>query len=99
MASNVFCSTRAAHLSHAMSIAKVSIELRRSASNRSIRFSREADLEASLSRNDMELSRQRHVSDSVLVLAQGSEDSGSDVKPTVPTSSALVAQAMSPCAV
>lgn len=99
MASNMFCSTRVAHLSHAMNIAKVSIELRTSASNRSIRFSREADLETSLSRKDMELCRQLQLSDSVPALPQGSRDSGSDVELTVPCPSAFIAKAISPCAV
>lgn len=95
----MFCSTRAAQVSHAMNIAKVSIELRTSASKRSIRFSREADLETSLSRKDMEPSRQQQLSDSVRVLPQGSRDSDSDVEPTVWCPSAFIAQSMSPCAV
>jgi hypothetical protein len=82
-----------------MNIANVSIELRTSASNRSIRFSREADLEVSLSRKDIELSKQPQLSGSALAVPQGLRQSDSVVDPAEWCPSAFIAQAMSSCTV
>lgn len=98
MASSKFRSTRVPQFLHAMKVASVSIELRKSVSSMSIRFCREAELDTSFSRKVINFTRQLQLAVSLRSVSQGCDigDTEACCPPQATVSSAsLVADALS----